>query len=240
MSETQPTRYRFGPLERRGLVAGWRGGQIGAVAVALVVGVAVLRVSASPVGVVVALAHWRSGSVSPRGRSGSDRRRVGPRRTPPRRDPRSAVSWWAGPVHRGPAHPGRSQHAETWHPGRIPAQGESACSTTGLVGPSPLCWGRRTPGSSCWARTTRRAAIGAWAGVLASLAREGSAVHRVQWVERVVPADVMSVPAPPRPVARRGRRRRMGRRACLRPGPRTPRWWMRSRRRRSATRCSWR
>src|ERR1019366_3301987 len=56
VSETSSTRYRFGPLERRGLVAGWRGGQIGAVAVALVVGVGMLRASASPVGVVVALA----------------------------------------------------------------------------------------------------------------------------------------------------------------------------------------
>ena len=34
VGETSPTRYRFGPLERRGLVAGWRGGQIGAVAAA--------------------------------------------------------------------------------------------------------------------------------------------------------------------------------------------------------------
>ncbi len=56
MSETTPTRYRFGPLERRGLVAGWRGGQIGAVAIALIIGVGVVRASASPLGVVVALA----------------------------------------------------------------------------------------------------------------------------------------------------------------------------------------
>jgi len=33
--------------------------------------------------------------------------------------------------------------------------------------------------------------VDAWAGVLASLARDGSAVHRVQWVERVVPAPEM-------------------------------------------------
>jgi hypothetical protein len=48
-------RYRFGPLERRGLVAGWRGGQIVSVAVGLVVAVAALRDRAGPPGVVVAL-----------------------------------------------------------------------------------------------------------------------------------------------------------------------------------------
>ena len=49
------TRYRFGPLERRGLVAGWRGGQIASVAGGLVVAVLVLRSQPTPVSVVVAL-----------------------------------------------------------------------------------------------------------------------------------------------------------------------------------------
>ena len=48
-------RYRFGPLERRGLVAGWRGGQIGTVAGALIVAVGVLRSWPSLAGAVVAL-----------------------------------------------------------------------------------------------------------------------------------------------------------------------------------------
>ncbi|HEX3981226.1 MAG TPA: hypothetical protein VHW93_08380, partial [Acidimicrobiales bacterium] len=60
-------RYRFSPLERRGVIAGWRGGQIAAVAVSLVVGVLALRSSPSLVGLVigmfsvgtgVALAFW--------------------------------------------------------------------------------------------------------------------------------------------------------------------------------------
>jgi len=49
------TRYRFGPLERRGLIAGWRGGQIGAVAGGLVVAVLVLRSRPSAASVAVAL-----------------------------------------------------------------------------------------------------------------------------------------------------------------------------------------
>ncbi len=41
-------RYRFGPLERRGLVAGWRGGQIAAVAGGLVLAVLALRSRPTP------------------------------------------------------------------------------------------------------------------------------------------------------------------------------------------------
>jgi hypothetical protein len=47
-------RYRFGPLERRGLIAGWRGGQIAAAAAGLAVAVLVLRGRASVAGILVA------------------------------------------------------------------------------------------------------------------------------------------------------------------------------------------
>ncbi len=57
------TRYRFGPLERRGLIAGWRGGQIAAVSVGLVVGVAVLRGRASLTGLSVAVLSVCAGIV---------------------------------------------------------------------------------------------------------------------------------------------------------------------------------
>ena len=49
-----PPRYRFGPLERRGLVAGWRGGQIAVVAVALVLAVGILRARPSAAGAAAA------------------------------------------------------------------------------------------------------------------------------------------------------------------------------------------
>src|SRR5271166_2858586 len=52
----EPTRFRFGPLERRGLVAGWRAGQIGSVAGGLVVAVLALRSHPTPWGAAVALA----------------------------------------------------------------------------------------------------------------------------------------------------------------------------------------
>lgn len=48
-------RYRFGPLERRGLIAGWRGGQIGVVAVGAVLAIVVLRRRPTPLTVVAAV-----------------------------------------------------------------------------------------------------------------------------------------------------------------------------------------
>lgn len=41
--ERRPARYRFGPLEKRGLVAGWRGGQIAVMAGGVVAAIVVLR-----------------------------------------------------------------------------------------------------------------------------------------------------------------------------------------------------
>lgn len=54
-------RYRFGPLERRGLIAGWRGGQIAAVSAGLAVAVVALRGRLSLVSIVVAIAALSAG-----------------------------------------------------------------------------------------------------------------------------------------------------------------------------------
>ena len=60
-------RYRFSPLERRGVIAGWRGGQIASVAVSLVFAVIALRsrptvggiaLAAVGLGCGVAVAFW--------------------------------------------------------------------------------------------------------------------------------------------------------------------------------------
>jgi hypothetical protein len=48
-------RYRFGPRERGGSLAGWRGGQILTVAVGLVIGVLVLRGEPNVAGVAAAV-----------------------------------------------------------------------------------------------------------------------------------------------------------------------------------------
>ena len=55
MSDLGGARYRFGPRERSGVLAGWRGGQIITVAVGLVFGVLALRWEANAAGVAAAI-----------------------------------------------------------------------------------------------------------------------------------------------------------------------------------------
>jgi len=51
-----PVRFRFPPLERRGVIAGWRSGQLVAVAIGLVLAVVAFRAAPSLAGVVAGLA----------------------------------------------------------------------------------------------------------------------------------------------------------------------------------------
>ena len=95
--ERPAARYRFGPLERRGLIAGWRGGQIAAVAAGVVAAVVVLdgrpappriALAAACVGLCTAVAWWPLGGRTAEqwlptvvrwgatGLSGRDRRRA--------------------------------------------------------------------------------------------------------------------------------------------------------------------
>ncbi|HVA04080.1 MAG TPA: SCO6880 family protein [Acidimicrobiales bacterium] len=196
MSEAPPTRYRFGPLERRGLVAGWRGGQIGAVALALVIGVGVLRMSPSAVGVVVALASLAIGvGVATWPIAGRTAEEWAPdalrHALTLGRRPRGGPGPFAGVrlIRVDPSTP-RSEPQVRCGSGGIGVFHDRSLRTfTAVLGASD-------PGFVLLGEDDKARRIGAWAGVLASLAREGSAVHRVQWVERVVPADVVSVPGP--------------------------------------------
>ena len=73
------SRYRFGPRERGGALAGWRAGQILTVAVGLVVGVLILRAEPNVAGVGVAVRH--PGGVRRHGhlaREWADRRPMAP------------------------------------------------------------------------------------------------------------------------------------------------------------------
>ncbi len=207
-------RYRFPPLERRGVIAGWRGGQIGAVAGALVVAVAVARARPSAGGVLVAvtvvaggvaLATWpvagRTGEQwlpllvrwAWAGRSG-DRRQLG-----------------AGPGHGRlvaldgegrlrVGDPGRDRHGSGalagLSVGAAPLEGTGAAmgvvhdqrarTATAVLALSGHSFALLGP-------TDQDARVAAWAQVLASLARDGSAVHRVQWLETCRPDDGSAV-----------------------------------------------
>ncbi len=55
MEEVEAQRYRFGALERRGVVAGWRGGQVGALVAGLLTGIGLFRTWPSMAGALLAL-----------------------------------------------------------------------------------------------------------------------------------------------------------------------------------------
>jgi hypothetical protein len=187
MSDASPTRYRFGPLERRGLVAGWRGGQIGAVAVALVVGVGVLRASASPVGIVVALVALAIGvAVATWPIAGRTAEQWAPDALRHvmalGRGSRTGAAPFTGVRLIGvdPSAPGSDTAAGVLSAGIGVLHDRSRRTFTAVLRAS-------VPGFVLLGEDDKVRHVGAWSGVLASLARDGSAVHRLQWVERVAP-----------------------------------------------------
>ncbi len=190
MGESSSTRYRFGPLERRGLVAGWRGGQIAAVALALVVGVGVLRSSTSPAGVIVAVAAVAIGvGVATWPIAG----RTAEQWAPDALRHATARTW--------PARPGAGPFSGL-HVLRVEVEPSSGSVRAGSAAEVGVLHDRprqtftavltaSDAGFVLLAEEDKVRRVSAWSGVLASLARDGSAVHRVQWVERVVRAPMM-------------------------------------------------
>ena len=212
-------RYRFPPLERRGVIAGWRGGQIAAVALGLVIGVLALRSRPSASGVAfavfcaavgVAVAFWPI-----QGRTGEQWLPL-------------VVRWlWSGSrgTRRQPARAPRLGHlaamdaAETepmpkvWPrvsdrlrpTGRrgvfdgmeivaVPAPEGAGGDDIGVVIDRPsrtvtAVMAIRGHSFALLSGSDQDSRIAAWARVLSTLAREGSEIHRVQWVESCVPDD---------------------------------------------------
>ncbi len=183
MSPSGGARYRFGPRERGGSLAGWRPGQILTVAVGLVIGVLVLRGEPNVAGVAAAVCvlvlYGAMATVPVSGRTGDEwlpvvvcwaarRTRVpGGRGLGALRGVRLLRAGWQdmGVVH------DRSARTLT---AALSLRGRSFA----LLGPD---------------EQDRR--VGAWSSVLASLAREGSPVHRVQWVAASFPDDGRGVHA---------------------------------------------
>jgi len=196
VSDSPPTRYRFGPLERRGLVAGWRGGQIGAVAAALVVDVGVLRISPSPVGVMaavavlavgVAVATWPiAGRTAEQWAPDALRHLVARQRGARAADhPLLSVDLVgvdATSASDDPVHPSTT--------GVGVLHDRSRRTLTAVLGASD-------PGFVLLGEDDKVRRVGAWSGVLASLARDGTAISRVQWLERVVPTEATGLALPP-------------------------------------------
>ncbi|MGH9044449.1 MAG: SCO6880 family protein [Acidimicrobiales bacterium] len=211
----EPPRYRFGPLERRGVIAGWRGGQIAVVACGLVVAVLVLRERPDVLGAVLALASvgstvgvacWPLG-----GRSGEEWLPT-------------VVRWGAdgvaGRVKRSEA-PGCGHcRGANGHVGT--ARGAAPAARGPFAGLEVLSGRRESNGSAgpdlgvvhdaragtltatlalrghsfaLLGSDEKQRRVSAWAGVLAALAREGSIVHRIQWLAVALPDDGHAVRA---------------------------------------------
>jgi hypothetical protein len=211
-------RYRFGPLERRGLIAGWRGGQIGSVAAGLVFGVLALRSHPSVVGVLGALACAGIGVAVAcwplRGRTGEQwfplvvrwlvaEFRGGHRQhssasglghladVDPGRDGKPTVrpARPEGRRARRPAGVFDGLRIETVPVGDNPAAPVAGVVMDARARTATAALAVQGHSFALLGPVEQDARIAAWARVLASMAREGSAVHRVQWVESCLPDD---------------------------------------------------
>jgi hypothetical protein len=223
-------RYQFSPLERRGVIAGWRGGQIASVASGLVVGVLAVRSRPSVGGVVMALAGAAAGVALAfwpiEGRTGEQwiplvvrwlwsartgsRRQLapGPRRghlatvDPSDADPvvgdvALAPSGWAGVGH-PTVFDGVEVTGAPFGTDVAAMRSEGSAPELGIVVDRPS----RTATAVLAVRGHSFALLGprdqdsritAWARTLASLAREGSEIYRVQWIESCLPDDGSAV-----------------------------------------------
>jgi len=198
-------RYRFAPLERRGVIAGVRAGQLVAATTGLVAGVAALRAARSPLlGAVLAAALAAGGAavawLPVKGRTTEEWAPVG-------------WSWARARL------AGRHRHVDRACLVGSPPPGPGGGTTDASAGRGPLAGcevlvppvglgGRRmaivqdrqcgtfvgvlavrASGFALVGGEEQRRRLDAWAAVLSGLAREGTRVHRAQWVLRVVPGD---------------------------------------------------
>ncbi len=220
-------RYRFSPLERRGVIAGWRGGQIATVASSLVVGVVALRWQPSVMGILIAvvglavgtgLAFWpiagRTGEqwlpLAARwllSRSSGDGRQHAPG---PRDGHRVSVDGDGQVGGRTVELGGPPPGSPRGRPGRgapvfgglciesVPFAAEGSTFEVGMVLDRPsrtatAVLAVRGHSFALLGPGDQDARIASWARVLSAMAREGSDVHRIQWIESCLPDDGRSV-----------------------------------------------
>ncbi len=195
MSREQGPRYRFGPRERGGALAGWRAGQILTVAVGLIFGVLVLRWEPNAVGVAAAIGvlvlYGALATVPVAGRTGDEWLPVvvcwGARRSRgwgPLGGLALGGDGIGGSGRMGALRSLRLLRAD-WHDMGVvhDRAGRTLTAAMALRGSSFALLGAD--------EQDRR--VGAWASVLSSLAREGSPVHRVQWVAASFPDEGQGV-----------------------------------------------
>ncbi len=177
MTGERGARYRFGPRERGGALAGWRSGQIMTVATGLVFGVLVLRWEPNAVGVSAAVGilvlYGALATVPVAGRTGDEWLPV-------------VVCWGRGERASGAAGRIGSMRGMRllragWRDMGVVHDRAGRTLTAALL--------LRGGSFALLGADEQDRRVGAWASVLASLAREGSPVHRVQWVAASFPDD---------------------------------------------------
>lgn len=216
-------RYLLGSRERRGLLAGWRPGQVASVATGLVLAVGLLRVVPGSGGlalaVVAALAGIAGACWPVAGRTLDEwipavvrHALLGVGRGRRWRDPAPAAGRLGGATPRGGLHrAGRaSAAAAATSPrpaGRAGCFGPIELESFGS-GASPMgvvrdrergTWTAVVSvvggGFALLGPDERRERVAAWSRLLAAIAREGTVVHRLQWIERCIPDDGVALRA---------------------------------------------
>jgi hypothetical protein len=243
----EPRRYRFGPLEQRGVIIGLRGGQIAVLAVAGVVAVGLFR-TARASGLVLAvvvfgaatvtafvpvrgatLEQWAPTLLHWSGRAG--RRRWLADRPGASRGPGGGPG---GAQRRGPG--GGGGRTRVRRPGgrpRLPPGLDGLAIFDAVAAgddkPIGIVHDRRGGMFSAVLEVRggafalldvadKERRLATWATVLAALGRAGSAVARLQWIERTFPAGSHRLPLPPAGEAT-GQRGQRGQRAARRSPP---------------------
>ncbi|MGH9305217.1 MAG: SCO6880 family protein [Acidimicrobiales bacterium] len=180
-----PTRYRLGPRSRRGLIAGWRSGQIACVGTGLFLAVATMRSAPGLGGLLLALllaaVSFAAATWSVKGLS---------------------VEEWAPTVTRYVLRSVAEGHFRPWTSKQRGLGGALGhLSVFQLPGDEPIgvvtdgqcaTWTAVVPvggnGFALVSEDERAARIAAWSAVLAAMASEAVGPHRLQWVARTYPA----------------------------------------------------
>jgi len=190
-------RYRFPPLERRGLIAGISGTQLAVAAGGCALSLLALRIVPGTGGVLLALllvattgaaACWTvagrtPGGWIPIGASWMRRRAAQPELS----DAPQVGTTQAGPPRAAP--PAALAGVHIADAPEVPGSPPMGVIRDVKAGTLSAVLSVRGASFSLLDPTEKQRRLEAWGAVLAGLSREGSPVHRVQWIERATPGD---------------------------------------------------
>jgi hypothetical protein len=193
MAVEQPPGYVFGPLERRGLIGGLRAGQIALISFGVAGLIAALSAAFTLGGIVVFLGAVAAAFVPVGGRNADlwapittafwFRRLVAGRRW------RSDAPL-LGHVEGEPPWPTLPFHLAGLRILDVPADATGAAMGVVCDGPTYTAVLSVRPEAFALCDSGEQARrLAGWGGILAGVAREGSPIGRLQWVERTAPAD---------------------------------------------------